>query len=72
MMPFILVIIYILIVICSLEPLILSELGPPQCVHSALDFLKERKLSVRRSSSVLNNSNQALRLLSSSGVIRRK
>ncbi|RDX68723.1 hypothetical protein CR513_52256 [Mucuna pruriens] len=56
----------------GLEPVILSEIGPPQCVHSALEFLKERKMSVKRSSSVLNNSNQALRLLSSSGVLRRK
>ncbi|KAJ1415243.1 hypothetical protein SESBI_18197 [Sesbania bispinosa] len=56
----------------GLEPLILSEIGPPQCLHSALDFLKERKLSVQRSSSVLNNSNRALRLLSNSGVLSRK
>ncbi|XP_061374489.1 uncharacterized protein LOC133316723 [Gastrolobium bilobum] len=54
------------------EPLILSEVGPPQCLQSALEFLKKRKLSVQRSSSVLNNSNQALRLLSRSGVLRRK
>ncbi|TKY70522.1 hypothetical protein E2542_SST06812 [Spatholobus suberectus] len=56
----------------GLEPVILSEIGPPPCLHSALEFLKERKMSVQRSSSVLNNSNQALRLLSSSGVLRRK
>ncbi|ESW28850.1 hypothetical protein PHAVU_002G023300 [Phaseolus vulgaris] len=56
----------------GLEPVILSKIGPPQCSNSALEFLKERKMSVPRSSSVLNNSNRALRLLSSSGVIGRK
>ncbi|XP_027359695.1 uncharacterized protein LOC113868386 [Abrus precatorius] len=56
----------------GLEPVILSEIGPPQCIHSAIEFLKQRKMSVQRSSAVLNNSNQALRLLSSSGVLHRK
>ncbi|CAJ1929839.1 unnamed protein product [Sphenostylis stenocarpa] len=56
----------------GLKPVILSEIGPPQCSNSALEFLKERKMSVPRSSSVLNNSNQALRLLSTSGVLGRK
>lgn len=59
-------------VICSLKPVILSKIGPPQCTNSALDFLKEKKMSVPRSSSVLNNSSRALRLLSSSGVLGRK
>ncbi|CAL5187948.1 unnamed protein product [Lathyrus oleraceus] len=54
------------------EPRILSELGPPPCLQSALDFLKERKMAVPRSSAVLKNSNQASRLLSSSGVIHQK
>nr|AFK36665.1 unknown [Lotus japonicus] len=56
----------------GLEPVIFSEIGPPQCLHSALEFLKQRKLSVHRSSSVLNNSNRALHLLSSSGVLHQK
>ncbi|KAF1873498.1 hypothetical protein Lal_00027536 [Lupinus albus] len=56
----------------GLEPVILSEIGPPQCLNSALDFLSERKRSVPRSNSVLNNSSRALRLLSSSGVLGRK
>lgn len=56
----------------GLKPVILSEIGPPPCVNSALEFLKERKMSVPRSSSVLNNSNQAFRLLSRSGVLRQK
>ncbi|XP_057759023.1 uncharacterized protein LOC130979579 [Arachis stenosperma] len=56
----------------GLEPVILSELGPPQCVQGALEFLKKRKMSVQRSSSALNNSNRAFRLLSKSGVILQK
>ncbi|WVZ09330.1 hypothetical protein V8G54_013860, partial [Vigna mungo] len=56
----------------NLKPVILSKIGPPQCSNSALEFLKERKMSVRRSSSVLNNSKRALRLLSRSGVLGRK
>ncbi|KAF7809777.1 uncharacterized protein G2W53_036520 [Senna tora] len=59
-------------VICSLEPVNLSEIGPPPCLQRSLEFLKKRKMEVSRSSSVLNNSNQALRLLSSSGVLGRK
>ncbi|KAL5099343.1 hypothetical protein RYX36_003670 [Vicia faba] len=54
------------------EPCILSELGPPPCLQSALDFLKERKMAVPRSSAVLKNSNQASRLISSSGIIPQK
>ncbi|XP_020973580.1 uncharacterized protein LOC107628985 isoform X1 [Arachis ipaensis] len=56
----------------GLEPVILSELGPPQCLQGALEFLKKRKMSVQRSSSALNNSNRAFRLLSKSGVILQK
>ncbi|MED6120595.1 hypothetical protein PIB30_022254 [Stylosanthes scabra] len=56
----------------GLEPVILSELGPPQCLQGALEFLKKRKMSVARSSSALNNSNRAFRLLSKSGVILQK
>ncbi|XP_020217816.1 uncharacterized protein LOC109801213 [Cajanus cajan] len=56
----------------GLQPVILSEIGPPKCSQNALEFLKEKQMAVQRSSSVLNNSKQALRLLSSSGVLRRK
>ncbi|KAL2348442.1 hypothetical protein Fmac_002442 [Flemingia macrophylla] len=56
----------------GLQPVILSEIGPPKCSQNALEFLKERQMSVQRSSSVLNNANQALRLLSRSGMVRRK
>lgn len=54
----------------GLEPVILSEIPPPQCVESSLEFLKKRKMLVSRSSAVLNNSNQALRLLSKSGLLK--
>ncbi|KAG5061143.1 hypothetical protein JHK87_002172 [Glycine soja] len=56
----------------GLKPVILSEIGPPPCLNSALDFLKKKQMSVQRSSSVLNNSNKAFRLLSRSGVLRSK
>ncbi|KAJ7944370.1 UDP-N-acetylmuramoyl-L-alanyl-D-glutamate--2, 6-diaminopimelate ligase [Quillaja saponaria] len=58
---------------CSgLGPVILSDMGPPQCLQSSLEFLKKKKMEISRSSSVLNNSNQALRLLSASGLLNRK
>ncbi|GKU94637.1 hypothetical protein SLEP1_g8097 [Rubroshorea leprosula] len=53
----------------GLEPVILKEIPPAPCSQNSLDFLKKRKMQVPRSSSVLNNSNQALRLLSTTGVL---
>lgn len=50
-------------------PVILNEIPPAPCLQSSLEFLKNRKMQVHRSSSVLNNSSQALRFLSSSGVL---
>ncbi|CAA2970919.1 uncharacterized protein LOC111367945 [Olea europaea var. sylvestris] len=44
---------------------------PAHCPQSSLDFLKKRKMQVARSSAVLNNSNQALRLLCSSGLLKK-
>lgn len=52
------------------EPVVLNDIPPPQCLNSSLEFLKKRKMQVSRSSAVLNNSNQALRLLSSSGLLK--
>ncbi|KAJ4843709.1 hypothetical protein Tsubulata_024555 [Turnera subulata] len=52
------------------ETVILKELPPPQCLQSSLEFLKTKKMQVSRSSSVLNNSSQALRLISSSGLLK--
>ncbi|KAK4426339.1 hypothetical protein Salat_1402400 [Sesamum alatum] len=54
----------------KLEPVILKNIPPPQCVQNSLEFLKKRKMQVPRSSAVLNNSNQALRLLSTSGLLK--
>ncbi|XP_009770251.1 uncharacterized protein LOC107819215 [Nicotiana tabacum] len=53
-------------------PVILKDLPPPPCLENSLEFLKKRKMQVSRSSAVLNNSSQALRLLSTSGLLRSK
>ncbi|KAM0028387.1 hypothetical protein Hdeb2414_s0019g00551041 [Helianthus debilis subsp. tardiflorus] len=52
-----------------MEPVILKEIPPPPCLHNSLEFLKKRKMQVPRSSAILDNSNQALRFLSSSGLL---
>uniref|UniRef100_A0A7C8ZC25 Uncharacterized protein n=1 Tax=Opuntia streptacantha TaxID=393608 RepID=A0A7C8ZC25_OPUST len=52
------------------ETVILNELPPAPCVQTSLEFLQKRKTQVARSAAVLNNSNQALRLLSSSGLLK--
>ncbi|KAL0461497.1 UNVERIFIED_CONTAM: hypothetical protein Slati_0037300 [Sesamum latifolium] len=54
----------------KLEPVILKDIPPPQCVQNSLEFLRNEKMQVPRSSAVLNNSNQALRLLSTSGLLK--
>ncbi|CAN0864384.1 hypothetical protein LINGRAHAP2_LOCUS8939 [Linum grandiflorum] len=51
---------------------ILNEISPPPCVQNSLEFLKKNKMRVARSSAVLNNSNQALRLISASGLLSNK
>lgn len=53
-------------------PVILKDLPPPPCLENSLEFLRKRKMQVSRSSAVLNNSSQALRLLSTSGLLRNK
>ncbi|KAL3636503.1 hypothetical protein CASFOL_018802 [Castilleja foliolosa] len=53
-----------------LEPVILKDIPTAQCVQKSLDFLKKRKMQVSRSSAVLDNSNQALRLLSNTGLLK--
>ncbi|CAI9752816.1 unnamed protein product [Fraxinus pennsylvanica] len=53
-----------------LDLVIMLKDRPALCPQSSLDFLKKRKMQVARSSDVLNNSNQALRLLSSSGLLK--
>ncbi|XP_065859274.1 uncharacterized protein [Euphorbia lathyris] len=53
----------------GMETVILKDMYPPPCLQKSLEFLKKKKMQVSRSSSVLNNSNQALRLISSSGLL---
>ncbi|KAL1107102.1 hypothetical protein V6Z11_D03G019300 [Gossypium hirsutum] len=55
----------------GVEPVILNDIPRPQCLQSSLEFLKKRKMQVPRSSLVLKNSNQVLRLscaISTSGL----
>ncbi|KAJ4866258.1 hypothetical protein Rs2_52220 [Raphanus sativus] len=47
----------------GIETVIYKEIPPPECLKTGLDFLKKRKAQVPRSSSVLKNSTQALRLI---------
>ncbi|CAO2830608.1 unnamed protein product [Amaranthus hypochondriacus] len=54
----------------GMETVILKNLPAAHCVQNSLEFLKQRKTVVARSPAVLNNSNQALRLLSSSGLLK--
>ncbi|KAH7566493.1 hypothetical protein JRO89_XS08G0171700 [Xanthoceras sorbifolium] len=54
----------------GLETVILNDMPPPECLKNSLEFLKKRKMQVSRSSAVLNNSNQALRFLSTSGLLK--
>lgn len=57
---------------CRPDPVILKDIPPPPCLQDALEFLKKKKMHVSRSTSVLNNSNQAFRLLSTSGLLSKK
>lgn len=50
-------------------PVMLNEIPPPPCLQSSLEFLKKRKMQAQRSSTVLNNSSQALRLVTSTVVL---
>ncbi|KAF9678405.1 hypothetical protein SADUNF_Sadunf07G0031600 [Salix dunnii] len=50
------------------ETVILKDMAPPPCIQNSLEFLKKKKMQLSRSSSVLNNPGQALRLISSSGL----
>ncbi|XP_039053364.1 uncharacterized protein LOC120195396 [Hibiscus syriacus] len=55
----------------GLEPVILKDIPPPQCLRSSMEFLKKRKMQVPRSSLVLKNSSQVFGLscaLSTSGL----
>ncbi|KAF3438865.1 hypothetical protein FNV43_RR17140 [Rhamnella rubrinervis] len=52
------------------DTVVLKEIPSAQCLQNSLEFLKKRKMQVSRSSSVLNNANQALRFLSNSGLLK--
>ncbi|GAB4847047.1 hypothetical protein Ancab_026059 [Ancistrocladus abbreviatus] len=54
----------------GVNPIILKDIAPAHCVENSLEFLKKRKLQVPRSSAVLNNSNQAFRFLTTSGLLK--
>ncbi|KAL0833311.1 hypothetical protein Bca101_085200 [Brassica carinata] len=47
----------------GIETVLYKEIPPPECLKTGLAFLKKRKAQVPRSSSILNNSSQALRLI---------
>ncbi|KAG1327121.1 hypothetical protein COCNU_01G010550 [Cocos nucifera] len=51
------------------ETVILKDIPPAQCLQNSMEFLKRRKMQVSRSTSILKNANQALRLLSSQGSL---
>ncbi|XP_010906577.1 uncharacterized protein [Elaeis guineensis] len=51
------------------ETVILKDIPPAQCLENSMGFLKRRKMQVSRSTSILKNANQALRLLSSQGSL---
>lgn len=54
----------------GVDTVVLNEIPPAQCVQNSLEFLKKRKMQVPRSHAVLKNSHKALRLLSSSGLLK--
>ncbi|KAK1588484.1 hypothetical protein Q3G72_023817 [Acer saccharum] len=54
----------------KLETFTLNDMPPPQCLKNSLEFLKKRKTQVARSYVVLNNPNKALRLLSTTGLLK--
>ncbi|KAM0933910.1 hypothetical protein DsansV1_C34g0226571 [Dioscorea sansibarensis] len=51
------------------DTVVLKDIPSAECAKSSLEFLKRRKTQVARSSAVLKNANQALRLLSSQGLV---
>lgn len=54
------------------EAILLNNIPPPHCLESSLEFLKKRKMQVSRSSAILKNADQALRLISSKGNLLSK
>ncbi|ESQ53391.1 hypothetical protein EUTSA_v10026327mg [Eutrema salsugineum] len=56
----------------GIETVIYKEIPPPECLKTGLDFLKKRKEQVPRSSSILKNSGQALRLVTGAALANKK
>ncbi|KAF8098951.1 hypothetical protein N665_0255s0027 [Sinapis alba] len=56
----------------GIETVIYKEIPPPECLKTGLDFLKKRKAQVPRSSSVLKNSSQALRLVTGAASAKKQ
>ncbi|KAJ3708102.1 hypothetical protein LUZ61_011807 [Rhynchospora tenuis] len=54
------------------ETVVLSDMPPPQCLTTSIDFLNRRKMQTPRSTSVLKNADRALCLLSSKGGLLSK
>ncbi|KAL1188899.1 hypothetical protein V5N11_001012 [Cardamine amara subsp. amara] len=55
----------------GIETVIYKEIPPPECLKNGLDFLKMRKAQVPRSSSVIKNSGQALRLATGAALAKK-
>ncbi|KAJ4868429.1 hypothetical protein Rs2_46096 [Raphanus sativus] len=56
----------------GIETVIYKEIPPPECLKTGLDFLKNRKAQVPRSSSILTNSSQALRLVTGASSAKKQ
>ncbi|KAL0726217.1 hypothetical protein Bca4012_022310 [Brassica carinata] len=56
----------------GIETVIYKEIPPPECLKTGLDFLKKRKAQVPRSSSILKNSSQGLRLVTGAALAKKQ
>ncbi|AEE86751.1 hypothetical protein [Arabidopsis thaliana] len=56
----------------GIETVIYKEIPPPECLKTGLDFLKMRRAQVPRSSSVIKNSGQALRLATGAALAKKQ
>ncbi|CAN8328210.1 unnamed protein product [Cochlearia groenlandica] len=56
----------------GIETVLYKDIPPPECLKTGLDFLKKRRAQVPRSSSILKNSGQALRLAMGGASLAKK
>ncbi|KAJ0252327.1 UDP-N-acetylmuramoyl-L-alanyl-D-glutamate-2 [Hirschfeldia incana] len=56
----------------GIETVLYKEIPPPECLKTGLEFLKKRKAQVPRSSSILKNSSQALRLITGAASAKKQ